>query len=267
MMKAAVLGSPIDHSLSPLIHNRAYQELGVDLTYSKYEVGIEDFDTFFKTIDAQFVGLSLTMPLKESVFTIECQIDQSAAQIHSANTLVREESSWLALSTDLSAFKRLLKVDADFQVAILGAGGTARAAIGALDGAVRRIDVFNRTHGKLESLQSCARLSDVRVHSLESSLDGYDLIVSTLPAGISDTLVSNMSKAPKLFFESLYKPLPTDLSRHAAILGSELLDGIDLLVEQALDQIALFSGIAYDYESMRGLLLDELRVDFPKFHH
>ena len=264
MKYASVLGSPIEHSLSPRIHNLAYQHLGIDISYSKLDVGIEDFESYFNSLDDDWVGISLTMPLKESAFTVPCAIDSSAQRIHSANTLFRKSNEWFALSTDLSAFKRLLDVEKDFHVAILGGGGTARAAVGALDGRVSHIDVFNRSMHRAESLQSSAELSEVRTHALGKSLDGFDLVISTLPAGASDELISLLNVPPSLFVESLYKPLPTLLSSRAFFLGARILDGIDLLVEQALDQIALFSGISFDYESMRELLMGDLRPDFPR---
>ena len=258
MIKAAVLGSPVSHSLSPRMHTFAYKELGLAGEYTSFDLPLEEFESFFHAVDNSWTGFSLTMPLKESAFTIDAEISQSAKRIHSVNTLYRKDGKWHGVSTDESAFKRLLPAEKNSKIAILGAGGTARAAIGALDGTVAEIHVFNRTLERKGSLESAAELSAVIMHSLNDSLDGFNIVLSTLPSGVSDALVANMKVAPDLFFESLYKPLPTLLSAHARELGSQVLNGIDLLVEQGMDQVALFSGHSFDYESMRKLLIADL---------
>lgn len=269
-VKAAVLGSSVSQSLSPRIHNLAYRELGVKGEYVHFNVQLDEFETFFHALDDSWNGFSLTMPLKESAFTITSEISESARRIHSVNTLFKRDKQWHGVSTDESAFSRIFKrlsLTRDSKVAILGAGGTARAALGALDGLVQNVNFYNRTVDKREELERSSQLTALQIHNLATFVthsQKYDLVISTLPPGISDSLLGAANNAPSQFFECLYIPSPTKLSASMFQNGSFIIDGIDLLIEQALDQIALFSNQSYNYESMRELLAADLRSDFPK---
>jgi len=264
-MKAAVLGSPIKHSLSPLLHNYAYELLGIEGEYVAIEMVPERLSEFLTSLDSNWRGLSLTMPLKESVLNLGIECDEKVIRTHSANTILfgshRELS---ATSTDYTAFERLLEVNGDSNVAILGAGGTARSAIGALNGLVPTIDLYLRDFAKGLAPKAAAPQSHVELHKLDTfsseEFSRYDWIISTLPAGVSDGLAESLSSSSaKLsnlnFLEVLYHPWPTELLLATKAHGARTLDGADLLVEQALDQISLMTGESFDYQTMRKALL------------
>ena len=133
MIKCAVLGSPIKHSLSPLIHRLAYEELGIEGTYDAIEINENNFaDFFLKARNESWTGFSLTMPLKEIASELADQSDDFVKKIKSANTLIKVGEKWIALSTDAMAFKSLIDLPENSKVKIIGGGGTARAAVGAL---------------------------------------------------------------------------------------------------------------------------------------
>lgn len=260
MIKAAVLGSPISHSLSPFVHNRAYEILGIVGSYERFDVSAEEFPSFldFHSGDG-FTGFSLTMPLKEAALKMGFEVDARAIKISSANTLIHQGSSYRVLSTDVMAFDRLLAPLSFSTVAIIGGGGTARAALGALDSLVDEITMIQRDDSRNSLLQKCVEVSSLKFEKSGLSLEGFDLVISTTPKGASDLYSRLIPEHPHILIESLYDPSPTVLSAAWSAGGGEVIDGLDLLVEQALDQIHLMTNQSFDYTSMRTTLLAELR--------
>ena len=256
MIKAAVLGSPIAHSLSPLLHKKAYEFLGLPASYEAIELLPADADDFFKNaLRERWTGFSLTMPLKECIFNSGFLIDPVASRMRSANTLVLQDDNYFAVSTDRTGFMRLFNGVKKERVAIIGGGGTARAALGALDGLSEQIDFLLQTPSRADVLRQVAITSSLNFYDMNHSLDDYDLIISTVPAGAGDHLASRLTSADMTVCEVLYKPYPTIFLAQAQSIGARTIDGFDLLVEQALDQISLFSGLSFDQDAMRDLLI------------
>ncbi|NCZ77232.1 MAG: shikimate dehydrogenase, partial [Actinobacteria bacterium] len=171
MIKLAVAGSPISHSLSPLLHTTAYESLGVQATFSTEELTDLDFGEFyFKAKASGYRGLALTMPLKEISIGFVDRVDPVAKQISSINTIIFESTGSIGLSTDLMAFKSLLKPYFGKRIGILGAGGTARAAIGALKGTGSEVTVLTRSMTRHDQLHAAAvdlELSFLDWHNFE----------------------------------------------------------------------------------------------------
>ncbi len=262
MIKAAVLGSPITHSLSPKIHKRAYEILGIAGDYTAVEVNEETFPNFYaESSKGNWTGFSLTMPLKEIAIRYCTEVSETARRINSANTLYRLGNEWNATSTDCLAFANLLEVSTDSKVAIIGGGGTARAAAGALNTKVAEIDVLLRSPDRLVAMAEAA--PDVLLTRLEMSanLDSYDLIIQSTPANAFDAHVQNLKSAQGVLVECLYKPWPTALVNRYTELGGRVISGRDLLVEQALFQIEIFSAQTFDFDSMRTQLLAHISKD------
>jgi shikimate dehydrogenase len=196
------------------------------------------------------------MPLKESVFDSSIiDFDNSAEVIRSANTLIREKGRYLATSTDQSAFERLLAPYSVGRVAIIGGGGTARAAVGAIVSRTEKIDLLLRTPDRATIMRSIAPFAEINVLPMSSSLSGYDVVINTSPAGVADHLSRTLENVDGILIESLYKPWPTELSFAWKELGGRVLTGADLLVEQALDAITLICKVDFDYTMMRAELL------------
>jgi len=257
MIKAAVLGSPIAHSLSPLLHNTAYEILGIAGEYSAIDLPSPSLTDFLdQALNSGWNGFNLTMPLKESVFDSGVvTFDESSTRIRSANTLVRRGNGFEASSTDMSAFARLLQDVPVDRTAIIGGGGTARAAIGALADRAKSIDLILRTPGRAEIAQVIAPNVAFTIKGMDADLDGYDLVINTTPASAADHFAARLTDVSALYFESLYQPWPTELSFAWKELGGSTLHGIDLLVEQALDAIHLITEEVFDYDLMRSRLL------------
>jgi shikimate dehydrogenase len=193
--------------------------------------------------------------LKEIAIGFVDRVDPIAKQISSINTIIFESTGSIGLSTDLMAFKSLLKPYFGKKIAVLGAGGTARAAIGALKGTGTEVSVLTRSVTRHDQLHAAA--VDLKIDFLDwhrfEEIQDRDLIISTTPAGATDGLSVISSKAD--FFEVIYHPWPTELAKRYQNLGRTVIGGLSLLVEQALFQIKYFTQVEFDFNDMRKTLL------------
>jgi shikimate dehydrogenase len=246
-LKAAVLGFPIAHSLSPVLHAKAFDLLGIAGSYEAIEVASGGLADFLKSQGANYDYLSLTMPLKEEVLVIAessgITVDELALRIQSVNTLVRNGSGWSATSTDGSGFVKALAnagYDHFNSVLILGAGGTARAVAGALDEIADSVAIMGRSVRRNVGIAACFTKLAPEFISWDDQIDlrNFDLIVNTTPSGAADLVAENIPfKVEGLLFDVLYKPWPTLLARRWSDAGGKVISGLELLLYQGIDQI------------------------------
>jgi shikimate dehydrogenase len=246
-LKAAVLGFPIAHSLSPVLHAKAFDLLGIAGSYEAIEVATGGLADFLKSQGANYDYLSLTMPLKEEVLVIAessgITVDELALRIQSVNTLVRKGSGWSATSTDGSGFVKALAnagYDHFNSVLILGAGGTARAVAGALDEIADSVAIMGRSVRRNVGIAACFTKLAPEFISWDDQIDlrNFDLIVNTTPSGAADLVAENIPfKVEGLLFDVLYKPWPTLLARRWSDAGGKVISGLELLLYQGIDQI------------------------------
>ncbi len=255
-MRCAVLGDPIAHSLSPVLHRAGYAVLGLDWTYDAIRVEAGGVAGLVASLDASWRGLSLTMPLKREVLAVADQVSERAALAGAANTLVLTEGHVLADNTDLPGAAAAIRERYDGPVrsgTVLGAGATAASTGLALcDLGATTITLLARSPERAgEAAAAIARhpsRPEVLVASTDDGPSG-EVLVSTIPAAAqTPALVERCAGAPVLF-EVLYDPWPTPLA--AAFEGRALVSGLDLLVHQAALQFALFTGLAAPLEEMR----------------
>ncbi len=244
-LRGAILGSPVTHSLSPLLHSQAFEYLGIKGSYERHEVSEEGLLDFFSHRSEEFDYLSLTMPLKEVALQLPVSIDTTATRIQSSNTLYFRNNIWNLTSTDGSGFIAALKNAGhnEFEkVLVLGAGGTARAVVGSLDGIAKNVSVFGRTSTRREVLESSVAQSSFEYLRWSDSPEfwQYDLVVNTTPAGAADLLADSLhSGDAKLFFDVIYKPWPTVLGSRWSDAGGEVINGLELLLYQGISQLSL----------------------------
>lgn len=246
MIRGAVLGSPISHSLSPVLHRTAYEKLGVFGRYQAIDVTSDHLGEFVSGLDESWTGLSLTMPLKEIVLKVADEVDDLAMRINSANTLVRSPKGWRALTTDVNGFSQALLSNGvtEFnKVIILGSGATARAAAASCDGPNRQIMVIHRSPGREDAMRKCVQFANLVFADWGTELAEADLLINATPAGVADSYAERLPVLVHgVYFESLYNPWPTKMLagwRASSGLG---IDGLDLLVHQGIDQVELMTG-------------------------
>jgi shikimate dehydrogenase len=250
--RAAVLGSPIAHSLSPVLHRAAYAELGLTgWTYDAHEVDEASLPGFVSGLDASWAGLSLTMPLKRAVIPLLDEITSSARAVDAVNTvLFHEDGSRSGTNTDIPGLVAALAergIQKVGSAAVLGAGATASSALAALSGLVDGdVDVYVRSLSRIAEIEAVAESCDVgvRVRDWADAARAFDteLVISTTPAGASDELADTLPSRPGTLFDVLYHPWPTPLAAAWQSAGGTVLGGLDLLVHQAVLQVELMTG-------------------------
>lgn len=251
--RAAVLGKPIAHSLSPVIHNAGFAAAGLTgWTYVAIECASAELAALLASLGAEWAGLSLTMPLKEEALRLATTATDVARATGAANTLVRrEDGSWHADNTDVTGMVRVLRaagLGASPSVTVLGGGGTCRAALGAAAwlGATE-VTVVTRRPEAREELEPAAGALGLKLlgasWSDASSLVGADAVISTVPKGAADHLAPAATWRPgTVLFDAIYDPWPTPLAASAAAAGLPVVSGLDLLLGQALSQFEQFTG-------------------------
>jgi shikimate dehydrogenase len=264
MIRGAVLGSPISHSLSPVLHKGAFTFLGVDGSYEAIDVPSGTLADFFAKSSFTFNYFSLTMPLKEEVFSLDISFDELAKRIGSANTLYRKNDNWYGTSTDGSGFLSALDAVSDrtfTNALILGAGGTARAIAGALDSHVPSISVLGRTSTRRDALSQCVQTSAFEYLQWSDGYDlsEFDIVINTTPAGAADLLAENLpATVTALLFDVIYKPWPTVLASRWADRSGQVINGKELLLWQGLDQLDLMMEKPIDRQHLAPYLRDLL---------
>lgn len=255
VLNAAVLGSPIGHSLSPVLHRAAYDALGLTRwRYAAHEVDEEAFLPFVAGLDETWRGLSLTMPLKEVAFEVAADVSPMALATGAVNTLVRRATGeWDAHNTDVHGIVAALAGPAAAASAtVLGSGATARSAIAALARlGVRHVRLAVRAEARPATLRMAADLG-VEVeqvplaHWAEATGTGDDaaLVVSTLPTGAGSAAAEVLAgrRLHGTLLEVVYADWPTPLARAAAAAGLDVVSGLDMLVHQAGEQVRLMTG-------------------------
>jgi shikimate dehydrogenase len=269
--RAAVLGSPIGHSLSPALHTAAYRALGLaDWCYDAIECDEARLPGLLASLGPDWAGLSLTMPLKRAVLPLLDQIEPLAGTVGAANTVILKEGRRLGFNTDvagLAAAMRAAGVAAAGNVVILGAGATACSALAALkQTGTSEVTVAVRARPRAEPLLTVAgrlgvpvSVADLGAGDLASRR--WDVLISTIP-GTATTRVAGLLAAGKVTAGAVvdvgYDPWPTPLAAAATASGSAVISGYDLLLHQAADQVELMTGQRAPVEAMRAAGLAEL---------
>ncbi|EHN74121.1 shikimate 5-dehydrogenase [Streptomyces coelicoflavus ZG0656] len=252
--RAAVLGSPIAHSLSPALHRAAYAELGLkDWTYDRFDVDEAALPGFFAELGPEWVGLSLTMPLKRAVIPLLDGISETAASVDAVNTVVfGEDGRKTGDNTDIPGIVAALRehgVEKVESAAILGAGATASSALAALARiCTGEVAVYVRSAARAAEMRGWAERLDVEVRIADWADAGEalhaPLVVATTPAGATDALAAAVPERPATLFDVLYDPWPTALAARWSAYGGAVVSGLDLLLHQAVLQVERMTGRA-----------------------
>jgi shikimate dehydrogenase len=257
-VRAAVLGSPIAHSLSPVLHNAAYQALGLDdWSYTAIECDAAGLPAVMDGCGPEWAGLSLTMPLKLAVLPLLSHTEPLAADTGAANTVIFDPGGARhGYNTDVAGMTAALAGigvggaagPAPSSATVLGAGGTARSALAALrELGLDEVVVLVRDRARAGDLLAAAGRLDMRA-DLRPYSDGLrdgDLLISTVPAGAADIWAEQAvvpGHLPSAVFDVVYHPWPTVLAGAAMRAGIPVAGGLDLLLHQAARQVELMTG-------------------------
>jgi shikimate dehydrogenase len=261
--RCAVLGSPIEHSLSPALHRAAYTQLGLDWTYDKLEIDQHRLAPFVAGLDESWRGLSLTMPLKVAVLELG-EVDQLAQLAGAGNTLILEADTRRVYNTDVGglawAVRQVTTVPLP-RVTILGTGATASAAlIAAAQLGAQQVTVAARTPSRAEPLRALSRELGVEleIRPWWARLPQTNVAVSTVVSGAADTIAPSVADSAPLIVDAIYDPWPTVLATTAQQAGCTVISGRDLLIGQALLQIELMTGRSVPAELLYAALPAEL---------
>ncbi|WP_169064239.1 shikimate dehydrogenase [Geodermatophilus dictyosporus] len=259
--RAAVLGRPVAHSLSPLLHRAAYAALGLTgWTYDRLDLGPEDLPVLLAGLGAEWRGFSVTMPCKQAAVAVADTVDPLPRLLGAANTLVHTGEGWRAENTDVHGVGMALQtggVERVAHAAIIGAGGTAAAAAVALaELGAEHVDVLVRAPDRAADVVRVLGALGVEaaVAPLAAGPVEAPVVVSTVPIGAHPDLAGLGWRSGQTLLDVLYAPWPTPLAERAHAAGAAVVSGIEVLFWQATVQVELMTGQPAPIGAMRAAL-------------
>jgi shikimate dehydrogenase len=262
--RAAVLGSPISHSLSPGLHRAAYAALGLNWTYDAIEVDETGLAGFIAGLDDSWGGLSLTMPLKEAVIELLDEVDPIAQATVAVNTVLPCPSGWGGTNTDITGMVKAL-IEGGLEPGstaglVLGAGATARSALAALARlgvdrvllSARRPEAARALLSVAERFALSAKVVPWEVGARPQGMGDVGVTISTVPGDAGAAWSTFAAHATGALLDAAYHPWPTPLA--AAWSGKVIASGREMLLWQAAEQVQLMTGLQAPVAAMRAAL-------------
>jgi len=258
-----VIGDPVGHSLSPKMHNAGYEALGIDdqFVYIACLVKVKDIENFVKGVRAMKIrGVSCTIPHKMAVIPYLDDIDEVAKKIGSVNTIVNDNGRLIGYNTDwlgiLTPLEKITKLNGK-TVAIIGAGGAARAVSYAVTSTGAKLTIYNRTIEKAKELAKEFGGVTFSLDELEN-IANADIIINTTSVGLinkNETILSKkLISKNQIIFDAVYGG-ETQLLKDAKEKGAQTIAGIEMLLHQGVEQFKLYTGHAAPIDVMRKVLL------------
>lgn len=278
--RAAVLGSPISHSLSPTLHRRAYEALGLlGWEYGRHEIAEPELEGFLSGLDESWAGLSLTMPLKQVAMKLVDEVEPLADVVGAVNTVLFSPGGLtVGANTDVHGIAQAITeartgiTKEPRRGVIIGGGATAASAIAAL-GQLGITDplILVRSLGRAGTVIRAATQMGVLAEYLtldrpeaRAAIGRADILISTIPAGAADVYVAGLPAdlAPhQTLLDVVYDGWPTPLSSAWRDRGGTVAPGYDMLLHQAAEQVRLMTGRPAPLAQMRQALYEALNVE------
>ena len=271
-----IIGDPIEHTLSPVMQNAAFREMGLDYIYLPFKVAEGNLSEAIDGLRAlNMAGINVTIPHKVVVIPLLDDIDGLAGYIGAVNTIVNQGGSLKGYNTDASGFYQALTANkievSKKKIVILGAGGASRAIAFILADKGAELTILNRS---LDSAQTIAervfqtlrteiKVGKLTVKNLEPVLDEADILVNTTSLGMSPDLTetpvpARLLKKELVVFDIIYNPLKTRLIKEAEKEGARVLNGLEMLVRQGAAAFELWTGLKAPIEVMRKAARDAM---------
>ena len=275
-----IIGDPVEHSLSPVMHNAAIAHLGLDYVYIPFRVRQGDLAKAiagFEAIGLQ--GFSITIPHKQEIIPLLTQVSEDAVNIGAVNTVWRTETGWKGTNTDIDGFVAPLKsMSLDWKqvtAVVLGNGGAARAVIvGLINLGCSQVHIVGRNPDKLarfyQSWSHTPNISSrIKIHNwdnLQSLLPVTDILVNTTPVGMSphtdasivDADLMEKLKENAIAYDLIYTPNPTQFLKLARARGAKAIDGLEMLVQQGVSALEIWLQQPVPVDVMRNSLKEYL---------
>jgi shikimate dehydrogenase len=273
-----LIGYPLGHSLSPLLHNQAIKELGLNYVYLAFEVEPANLREALEGIRALNVkGINVTIPFKEKVIPLLDEVDPLASQVGAVNTICNEGGYLKGYNTDVTGLRRMIEEDGEFNLkgkkaVVVGAGGAGRAAGFALcQAGIGEIYLLNRTLQKAMGVTAewkqyypgvsidCGPLEVKHYYSI---LKEADLLIDTTPIGMAPEVdvppvIAEKALHPELLvIDLVYNPRETTLLKAARRVGADTLDGLGMLLYQGIESFKIWTGYSPSVESWRELVVN-----------
>lgn len=269
-----VIGHPIAHSMSPLMHNDAFRQLGLEHHYEAFDVHPDQLERAIAGVRALGIaGLNVTIPHKVNVMAYLDDVDSEARAIGAVNTIVNESDRLIGYNTDGQGYLRslltlLLEPLSEKKVLIIGAGGAARAIVTAIaHHGVSKLSITNRTQNKAKALADHARnfvpADVVPIDAAEDQIDSYDVIINTTSVGMSPNIAQtplslNRLQPGTIVSDLIYNPLKTLWLSEAEKRGAIIDNGIGMFVYQGALSFEKWTGVKPDIERMKQTVVQEL---------
>ncbi len=261
------IGYPIISSRSPLMHNAGYKKLRIDnqFIYLSAEVKSENLKIAIDGIRGLGIrGVSVTMPYKKEVMKYLDKIDKDAKMIGAVNTIVNDGGKLTGFNTDYIGVLEALGEKINLKrkkVAIIGAGGAARAIVYGLNKKGSVIKIFNRT---LDQAKELAQEFDCQFSTLDSleEVINMDIIINATPVGMNEdksSIDKNFLNKNQIVFDVVYTPKETRLIKDAKQIGAKVIFGYEMLLYQGVEQFKLYTGFDAPIETMRKTLIKSLK--------
>ena len=269
MSTYAVIGDPIDHSLSPNIHSAAFRELNLDHSYIAYRIPKGELKEGIESLKKiNIAGFNVTIPHKIEMMKFLDRMDESCSVIGAVNTVSNNKGILKGYNTDMDGFldpikKKNLKIK-DRNVLLLGAGGAARAIVAGFSKEhAKSITIANRT---LKNAKTLSEFSEkiglnskfIKIEDVGNSAKDYDIIVNATSVGLkneSSPIALDGIDKKTIVYDIVYMPLNTDFLKKAKGMGAEIIHGYEMLLGQAVRAFEIWHGIEAPYNAMKRALL------------
>ena len=275
----ALIGDPVEHSLSPCFQNAAFQRLGLDFVYVAFTVKAEALKNAILGVRSlRFHGLNVTMPHKINVIQYLDELDENARNVGSINTILNRDGKLIGYTTDGVGALNALKYNGvnpnDKKIVILGAGGASRSVSFTLAKEADEIVILNRTITRAENLVSDIRRliggterirwGGLTEENLRKELQGADILINATPIGMSpnedETPVNSIYLHSDLVvFDLVYHPLETKLLKEARLMGAKTINGLSMLIHQGAASFEIWTGVKAPIEVMMKAAEEELK--------
>ncbi|MBP5773183.1 MAG: shikimate dehydrogenase [Eubacterium sp.] len=280
-----LIGYPVEHSKSPLMHNTAFEELGLDYTYELFEVKEDEVAEAFEDLKALGVaGFNCTMPDKIKAFELADEVSTAAKMIGAANTIVNKDGKFVAYNTDGVGFVNALRDDGfnvkDKVITILGSGGAASAIIVqcALEGAkeINVLSIKDKFWDKAQELADTiieetptdVNLIEMSDEAIEECVTKSSLLCNATPVGMApneDACIikdSGLLRTDLVVVDIIYNPLETKLYQMAKVNGCKVLNGIEMLIFQGAASFELWTGEKFPIDKVREAVYKSIKEYF-----